>query len=134
MCPEGSLLHLRPECRLLSPVVHCDLFLHTCYSRATVCAWNIKHSLSFSLSSFSQLVTSRHRLVSIRTTAHTSAKCQPKSSRFFSAALSLFFTHSFIHTLKTRSQSLFLFSSLFRSFISSLYIRLVSLLSIVFPA
>lgn len=76
--------------QLLRPQVCCCLFLNSCYSGATVCVWNTKHSDSLSLiPSLTVGDCSHHRLTSIRRTVHTSLKCQPKSLLLFFFALSL---------------------------------------------
>lgn len=76
--------------QLLRPQVCCCLFLNSCYSWATVCAWNTKHSDSLSLiPSLTVGDCSHSRLTSIRRTVHTSLKCQPESLLLFFCALSL---------------------------------------------
>lgn len=102
--PKGKAIHLPPsftsprpvwiplivrDCtlflaQLLGPQVCCRLFLNSCYSGATACARNIKHSNSLSLiPSLTVGNCSHHRLTSTRRTVHTSVKCQPKSPSLF---------------------------------------------------
>lgn len=92
--------------QLLSPQVCCGLFLNSCYSGATVCAWNIKHSPTNSLSLIPSLTVgncSHHQLTSIRRAEHTSVKCQPKSPRFSSWLSCLpYCTLSCTHTHKQK--------------------------------
>lgn len=93
--------------RLLSPQVCCRLFLNSCYSGATVCARNIKHSASLPLiPSLTLGNCSHHRLTSIRRTLHTSVKCQPKSPRLSFLALLLPLAHS---SMLARTHSLLSF-------------------------
>lgn len=73
-------LHSLSSARLSSPQVCLRLFLNSCYSGATVCALNTKHSNPLSLiPSLTVGNCSHHWLTSIRRTVHTSVKCQPKS-------------------------------------------------------
>lgn len=74
--------------QLLRPQVCCCLFLNSCYSGATVCVWNTKHSDSL-IPSLTVGDWSPHRLTSIHRTVHTSLKCQPKILLLFFFALSL---------------------------------------------
>lgn len=74
--------------QLLSPQICCRLFLNSCYSGATVCAWNIKHSPSNWLSLTPSLTVgdcSHHWLTSIRrTVTHFSQVPAKEPSRFSS--------------------------------------------------
>lgn len=67
--------------QLLSPQVCCGLFLNSCYSGATVCAWNIKHPLLL-IPPLTVGNWNHHWLIPIPMAAHASVKCQSKCSHF----------------------------------------------------
>lgn len=81
-------MHLRAFlARLPSPQVCCRLFLNSCYSRATACAWNIKRSGSLRLLPSPTAGDGSHRHLASRCRAAcTSVEC--KSKRALKGALS----------------------------------------------
>lgn len=117
--------------RRLSFQLICGLFLNSCYSGESLCAWNIKRSpCSYPLLLFPSLTVgncSHHRLTSMQRTVHTSVKCQSKNSRFFLLALLLSFFCSSLHTEIDNLSILF-----HLPFITFLIFLFISLLNLVF--